>query len=111
MLPYKRLQSVFYTDTMFALKHKSKRKYKCCQVFLSNKGYVAVYPMKSQEVFQTALHWFCKEVPVSLGFDAHRSQTSHEVQRFCDQVVTTMRVLKKSTPWANRAELYIGLLK
>ena len=113
MLRYRRLQSVFYTDTMFALKHKSVRQYTCCQVFVSDKGFVAVYPMKSQEEFQTALHWFCKEVgvPVSLIADAHRSQTSFEVRRFCDQVGTTMRVLEKGTPWANRAELYIGLLK
>ena len=113
MLRYKRLQSVFYTDTMFALKNKSVRQYTCCQVFVSDKGFVAVYPMRSQEEFPTALHWFCKEVgvPVNLIADAHRSQTSFEVRRFCDQVGTTMRVLEKGTPWANRAELYIGLLK
>lgn len=113
MLRYKRLQSVFYSDTMFALKHKSRRQYKCCQVFVSDKGFVVVYPMKSQEEFQTALHWFCKEVgvPVSLIVDAHKSQTSPVVRRFCDQVGTTIRVLEKGTPWANRAELYIGLLK
>ena len=81
MLQYKRLQSVFYTDTMFALKHKSKRQYTCCQVFVSDKGFVMSYLMKSQEEFQTALHWFCKEVgvPVSLVVDTLRTQTSHEV--------------------------------
>jgi len=69
--------------------------------------------MKSQAEFQTALHWFCKEVgvPVDLVVDAHRAQTSNKVQRFCDQVGTTLRILEKGTPWANRAELYIGLLK
>ena len=79
---------MFYTDMIFALKHKSKRQYTCCQVFVSDKGFLAVYPMKSQEEFQMALHWFCKEVgvPVSLVVDAHRSQTSHEVRQFCDQV-------------------------
>ena len=75
------LQSVFYTDTMFALKHKSKQQYTCYQVFVSDKGFMAVYLMKSQEEFQMALHWFCKElgVPVSLIIDAHRCQTSQEV--------------------------------
>ena len=69
--------------------------------------------MKSQAEFQTALHWFCKEVgvPVDLVVDAHRAQTSNKVQRFCDQVGTTLRILEKGTHWANRVELYIGLLK
>ena len=43
MLRYKRLESVFFTDTMFATKHKSTRGNKCCQVFVSDKGYIAVY--------------------------------------------------------------------
>ncbi len=114
MLRYRRIQSAFYTDTMFATKKaESLRKNSCCQVFVSDKGFVAVYPMQSQEEFPTALHWFCKQVgvPVDLVCDAHRAQTSREVRRFCNQVGTTLRILEKGTPWANRAELYIGLLK
>ena len=56
MLRYKRIQSTFYSDTIFALTHKSVRQFKCCQVFVSDKGFVAVYTMKSQKEFQTALH-------------------------------------------------------
>ena len=113
MMWYKRIQSNFYSDTMFALTHKSVRQFKCCQVFVSNKGFVAVYPMQSQKEFQTALHWFCKQVgvPVSIVVDGHLSQASPTVRLFCDQVGTTLRVLDTVTPWANRAELYIGLLK
>ena len=113
MLRYRRLQSVFFTDTMFALKHQSTRRNVCCQVFVSDKGFVAVYPMKSQKEFPTALHWFCKQVgvPDSLVADGHRSLQSGEVRRFCDQVGTTLKILEAHTPWANRAELYIGILK
>ena len=113
MLRYKRIQSVFFTDTMFARKHKSTRENKCCQVFVSDKGYVAVYPMKTQHEFETALHWFCKEigVPVELIVDGFSAQTTTSVKRFCDQVGTTLKILERATPWANRAELYIGLLK
>jgi hypothetical protein len=114
MLRYKRIQSSFFSDTMFASpKSKSTRGYTCCQVFVSDKGFVSVYPMRSQDEFQTALHWFCKQVgvPTNLIVDAHRAQTSNKVKRFCDQVGTTLRTLEKGTPWANRAELYIGLLK
>ena len=113
MLRYKRLKSTFYSDSMFALKHKSVRGYTCCQVFVSDKGFVAVYHMRSQDEFKTALHWFCKQVgvPTTLIVDGHKSQKSPNVKRFCDQVGTTLRVLETGTPWANRAELYIGLLK
>ena len=78
MLRYKRLKSIF------AMKHKSVREYTCCQVFVSDKGFVAVYPMRSQEEFRTALHWFCKQVgvPMSLIVDGHRSQKSPMVKRF-----------------------------
>ena len=113
MLRYKRIQSTFYSDTMFALTHKYVRQFKCCQVFVSDKGFVAVYPMQSQKEFQTALHLFCKQVgvPVSLVVDGHLSHASPTVRRFCDQVGTTLRVLETGTPWANRAELCIELLK
>ena len=57
MLRYRRIQSVFFTDTMFATsKAKSTRGNTCFQVFVSDKGFVAVYPMKSQSDFETALH-------------------------------------------------------
>ena len=82
MLRYRRIQSAFFSDTMFATpKAKSTRGHSCCQVFVSDKGFVAVYPMKSQEEFQTALHWFCKQigVPISLIVDAHKAQTSNKV--------------------------------
>ena len=114
MLRYKRISSTFFTDTMFAQPNaKSLRGNTCCQVFVSDKGYVAVYSMKSQAEFQTALHWFCKQigVPINLIVDGHKSQTSNKVRRFCNQVGTTLKVLEVNTPWANRAELYIGLLK
>ena len=114
MLRYKRIQSAFFTDTMFAQPNaKSLRQNTCCQVFVSDKGYVAVYPMKSQSEFKTALHWFCKQVgvPADLIVDGHKAQRSKDVRRFCNQVGTTLKILETGTPWANRAELYIGLLK
>ena len=98
---------------MFALKHRSTRGNTCCQVFVSDKGFVAIYPMKSQKEFPVALHWFCKQVgaPDTLIADGHKSLRSGEVKRFCDQVGTTLKTLEAHTPWANRAELYIGILK
>ena len=48
MLRYKRLKSVFFTDTLVSLSTKSTRGNLYAQVFVSEKGYVAVYPMRSQ---------------------------------------------------------------
>ena len=86
MLRDKRIQSTFYSDAMFDLTHKSVRQFKCCQVFFSDKCFVAVYPMKYQKKFQTTLHWFCNKVgvPVSLDVDGHLSQVSPTVRRLCD---------------------------
>lgn len=114
MLRYKRINSTFYTDTMYATaKGKSTRGNKCCQVFVSDKGFVAVYPMECPSQFEDALQLFCKEVgvPVTMVADPHPSQTKKTVRRFCEQVGMTLRLLEKNTQWANRAELYIGLLK
>ena len=64
---------------MFATKHKFARGNKCCKVFVSDKGYVEVYPMKSQSEFENALHWFCKEVcaPVDLIVDGFSTEKRH----------------------------------
>ena len=114
MLRYRRLQSYFFTDTMFVTKAaKSTRGYTMLQLFVSDKGFVAVYPMSAKSEFVDCLHLFCKEVgvPISLVVDPSGEQTSKGVRRFCNQVGTTLRILEEHTQWANRAELYIGLLK
>ena len=114
MLRYKRINSRFFTDTFFVTsKAVSSRGNKCAQIFVSDMGYVAIYPMKSKGEFYDALHMFCKEigVPTSLVVDPSGEQTSKKVKKFCNQVGTTLRILEESTQWANRAELYIGLFK
>ena len=76
MLRYKRVQSIFFTDTMFA-QPETKSLYQniCCHVFVSDKGFVAFYLMKSQSKFQYALHWFCNQigVHVDLLIDGHKA--------------------------------------
>ena len=114
MLWYRRLQSYFFTDTLFLTKlAKSLRGYTMMQLFVSDKGFIAVYAMERKSDFKDALHSFFKEVgvPISLVVDPSGEQTSKAVRRFCNQVGTTLRILEESTQWANRAELYIGFLK
>ena len=38
-------------------------------------------------------------------------QMSTEVKKFCNDIGTTLRALEEGTPWSNKAELYIGLIK
>ena len=82
MLRYKRLENVFFTDTMFATKHEHTRGNKCCQAFVSDKGYVEAHPLKSQDEFETALYWFCKEVgvPIDLIVDGFSAQKKPSVK-------------------------------
>jgi hypothetical protein len=69
--------------------------------------------MRSQAQFNDALHWFCKQVGVArtLVMDGHKAQVNLETKKFCNEVGTILRKLEVGTPWANQAELYIGLLK
>jgi hypothetical protein len=75
--------------------------------------YVAIYPMKTQKEFNTAIHLLCKEVgvPHTMVMDGHSAQVNLETKRFCHQVETIMRKLETGTPWSKQAEIYIGLLK
>ena len=48
MLRYKRIKDYFYMDTFFATKKggKSSRGHSCCQLFVTDKGFVYVVPMR-----------------------------------------------------------------
>ena len=83
------------------------------QLFVSKKGFVKVYGMKSEEEFINALKLFYKEVGVPKSFiiDSARTQKSNKVRQFLNKVGTTLRVLEGQTQHADRAELYIGLMK
>ena len=114
MLRYRRINDYFFSDTFFVMsKAKSTRGNTCMQIFISDKGFVHVVPMRSKGDFLKALKSFAKEigVPEALIVDPSGEQTSNNVKQFCHQVSTTLRMLEEGTQWANCAELYIGLLK
>ena len=111
---YNRLAGVFFTDTFFVKKKaKSTRGYTCCQVFVSDMGFIFVYCMEHQRHYEHALKAFSKEVgaPDTLVCDPHPSQISKKVRAYCQKIGTTLRALEARTQWADRAELYVGLLK
>ena len=115
MLRYKRISEYFFMDTFFSTKNagKSTRKNTCCQLFVTDKGFVYVVPMKSKVNVLDAVKQFAKEIgaPDALIFDMSGEQTSQPMRKFCHKIGTSLRVLEEGTPWANKAELYIGLIK
>ena len=69
--------------------------------------------MKNQRDYPQALRIFSKDVgaPEILVCDPHPSQKSPELKYFLNKIGTTLRPLEQNTQWANRAELYVGLVK
>ena len=74
MLRYRRINSLFYSDTF----HTN-------QLFVLDKGYMKVHGMKSRKDFPQALKLFCKEVgaPRTFVVDPHKSNKSAKVRSFC----------------------------
>ena len=81
------------------------------QIFVSDKGYVFFAAMKGVSEFPNALKCFAKavRVPEAIISDSHKCHKLKEVRQFCHKVGTTLRMLKGSTQWDNRAELYVVL--
>ena len=115
MLRYKRIDQYFYMDTFFATKKagKSTRKNSCCQLFVTDRGFVYEVPMKNKSEVLQAVKQFAKEIgaPDAIICDAAREQTSKDLRQFLNSIGTSLRVLEENTPWANKAELYIGIIK
>ena len=115
MLRYKRLNTYFFMDTFFATSKggKSSRGHTCCQLFVTDKGYIHVIPMKTKNEVLQAVKQFAKAVgaPDAIVCDASGEQTSEGLKKFLHAIGTTLRLLEEGTPWANKAELYIGLIK
>ncbi len=108
------LKSYFYTDTLYATKRvKSTRGNTCAQIFVSDKNFVALYPMRDMKSYIFALKEFAKDIgaPEVLVCDSYPTEKQHAVKEFLVQISTTLRVLEANTQWANRAELYISLMK
>ena len=85
----------------------------CAQVFATDRGFLAVYPLRSKAQVKQAIRSFCKEIGIPSAFigDQSGEQTSFDVQQYIKSVGRTLRLLEEGTPWANRAELVIGHLK
>jgi hypothetical protein len=68
---------------------------------------------KSKAEVLQAVKQFAKEIgaPDAITCDMAGEQMSHGLKRFCQEIGAMMKVLEEGTPWANKAKLYIGLIK
>ena len=85
----------------------------CCQLFVTDKGFIYVIPMRRKSEVLQAIKQFAKEIgaPTSIIADMAGEQMSHKVRKFCNDIGTTPQALEEGTPWSNKTELYIGLVK
>ena len=83
------------------------------QLFVSDKGFICMVPVKSRKGFIYVFKEFCKEVGVPLDsiMDPAGEQTSGDVKKFAANVACNLKVLEEHTQHANLAELYIGIMK
>ena len=102
-------------DTFFATKKggQSSRGHTCCNLFVTDKGFIYVAPMKRKSEVLLAIKQFAKEVgaPDSFVADMSGEQMSSEVKKFCNDIGTTLKALDEGTPRSNKDESYIGLIK
>ena len=113
-LRYARIKDHFFMDTLIAAKKggKSRRGNTCMQLFVTDKGYVYVVPMKHRRDAHKAMKMFLKRVgaPDAIVCDGAK-EFYGETKKLCNEAGTTLRHLERGTPWSNRAELYIGIIK
>ena len=82
-------------------------------MFVTNKGFVYVVPMKQKSKVLQAVNCFVQEVgaPEAMLYDAARQYYSKEIRKFCNDIGTTIHILEDNTPWANITKLYIGIIR
>ena len=102
-------------DTFFVTSKgkKSSRGNTCCRLFVTDIGYLYVVPMKKKGEVLQAVKQFAKEVgaPDTVISYMATEQLSQEVKHFCNLIGMMLCALEEATPWSNRAELYIKLMK
>ena len=81
---------------------------------MTKHNYITAKPMVSRKSgFPKALTAFFKEegVPPALVVDGAKEQVKGKSLKLCHQVGCEIRELEQGTPYSNRAEHYVGILK
>ena len=109
MLRYKRIKENFFMDTFFATRKMEKylRRNRCCQIFVTDKGFVYVVTMKARNKYDilSALKQFTKEIdaPEAIICNGSGEQTAIEVNKYCGDIGTTLRILEEGTPLSKKS--------
>ena len=94
-------------DTFLATKKAGKlsRGNACCQLFVTDKGFVYVLPLKSRTEVLQAVKQFAKEIgaPDAIICDGASEMKSHNLKKLLGEIGTTLRLLEEGTPWSNKA--------
>ena len=102
-------------DMFFAMSkgRKYSCQHTCCQLFVTDKGFLYIVPMKQKSEVLQAVKQLSKEIgaPDAIVCDMSDKQMLPELKQFCNMIRTTLWALEEGTPWANKAELYIKLMK
>jgi hypothetical protein len=90
MLRHKRTNECFFMDAFFATKKACKlsQGHNCCQLFVTDKGFVHVIPMKSEAKAVQAVKHFAKEIgaPEAMTCDMAGKQMPQVLKTFCQEI-------------------------
>ena len=102
MLRYTRLRHILYSDTMFAAT-KSRRGYKCAQVFATDFGWVRVIPMSTKSDAHDALSLILQRVgaPCAMVVDGSKEQIGRLFAASCSKL-TASYDKRSPTPRGNK---------
>jgi len=109
----RRLNSRFYTDTMFSKIGNSLRGNSCAQVFTDGNGAVFIYPMKGKSEVGAQLIKFIQQVgiPNEMHRDgAPEMKGSSQFMKICQEYRIRSTFTEPNSPWQNRCENTIGVL-
>ena len=102
-------------DNLFSTKttSKSSRGNTFWQIFVTDKVFVYVFPMKIKSEVLQAVNQFAREIgdPDAIISYAAGEQTSKALRKNWSNIGTTLQYLEEGTPLENKAKLFIGLIK
>ena len=91
MIRYKHFNEYFYMDTLKATEKGGKSTWGnlYCQLFVTDRGFLYVVPMKSRSEVILAVKQFAKDigVPDAIICDASGEQSSIKLRQFCQEIV------------------------
>ena len=115
IIRHKTLDDHFFVETFFSTKKAKKSSSGSVhyQLFVTEKGFINVAPMRSKSEAMLAMKQFAKDIEAreAVITDSTREEKYQEVKKFLNRIETTLRVFQEGNPWSNRTELCVGILK